>query len=708
MVQAGSIQHLSLSGSPRTELGTSEPRAVPRQLPLAIRDFTGRAEHLAALDALLPTDDEYAGPGPVVVSALDGAAGIGKTTLAIWWAHRVQDQFPDGTLHANLRGYGPGTPASPSEVLEGFLRALGVMAERIPVGFEAQAGLFRSVLAGRRVLLVLDNANSADQVRPLLPGTPGCVVLVTSRESLTGLVVTDAATRLTVDLLSEDEAVDLVTGILGPTSVAAEPKAIWELVQYCGRLPLALRIAASHANNPNITVAAVVSELVDERYRLDVLSRDRDERAAVRAVFDWSYQHLSVEHARVFRRLGLHPGPEFSVQTAAAMAELDLPEMRQVLAALTQAHMIEPAARRDRYRFHDLLRAYAADRVGRDDGPVERERTRRLLLEWYAHHAKIAHQILFPAHNDWNPALQLTTYTHPVIPLTGRKDAWSWAELERSNLIASVRDAHLHGQAHLTELLATATGMILFRLGYSKDLSNLHQSAITASRHRGDRLAEIHALLELGEAYMEAARWQDAESTFEVALDLSGALGYPWRQATALTQIGLVHLEQRNFAQAWSYLQSALPLAHGAQHGRMVAVIEGNLSLMCIALEDYPKALRHARRSILLFQGAHDREGEAITLHQMARAHHGLGDPQAAVLLCEQALDIDDHYRYRRTTAEILDTLGTLMYEAGDAARTLRCWCESLRIYEDFDDSRAAGLRDRLRILKATSENNSC
>ncbi|MEU4524918.1 NB-ARC domain-containing protein [Amycolatopsis sp. NPDC024027] len=242
-MRAGGFQHVSRAMSADLRVRGVEP-AVPRQLPLAIPDFTGRVEHIAALDALLPAEDGGVG-GAVVISAVDGTAGIGKTTLAVWWAHRVQDRFPDGTLHVNLRGYGAAAPAAPSEVLEGFLRALGLQAEQIPVGVEAQTGLFRSVLAGRRMLIVLDNANNADQVRPLLPGSPGCVVVVTSRESLTGLVVTEAATRLTLDLLPEDEAVELVTSILGPAGSAVEPDAIRELVRFCARLPLALRIAAA-------------------------------------------------------------------------------------------------------------------------------------------------------------------------------------------------------------------------------------------------------------------------------------------------------------------------------------------------------------------------------------------------------------------------------------------------------------------------------
>ncbi|GAA2779056.1 XRE family transcriptional regulator [Crossiella cryophila] len=698
MVQAGSIQHVSLT---TRHAEPDEAGSPPRQLPSGIRDFTGRTDYLAALDTLLPTDSEVDG-ATVVITAVDGAAGIGKTTLAVRWAHRVQDRFPDGTLHVNLRGYGPGEPVTPGEVLEGFLRALGVLAERIPVGTEAKAGLFRSLLARRRVLILLDNANSADQVRPLLPAAPGGFVLVTSRESLTGLVVTEAANRLTLDLLPEDEALQLVAGILGPVRAAAEPDAILDLVQYCARLPLALRIAAAQATAPHTTVADVVAELADDESRLDALSHGGDERAAVRAVFDWSYQRLNTKHARAFRRLGLHPGQEFSVHAAAASVGLDVPEARRVLGMLAQAHLLEPAAKRGRYRFHDLLRTYAADRSERDDTYAEREHARRALLEWYAHHARTAHRVLFPAHRDWHPAQRLTIHTRPEIPLAGREEAWAWFDLERDNLVAAVRDADRHDQTHLTLLLATTTGMILMRRGRWDSQFDVYRRALATARRSGHRLGEVHALQDLGQTYLDVADWERAHDAHQAALELARELGDLWREATALNQLSLGHEAQGQYAQAKNYLLEALPLAAGAQHGRMEGVIESNLSHVYIGLGDYSKALHHADRSLVLRRQAHDREGETIVLLYMAQAHHGMGNLRKAITLCEQALDVEEHYRHPRSTAETLDTLGTLLRDTDDTAGALRCWRQALRTFEDFGDHRANDLRDRLHALETS------
>lgn len=269
MLQEGGLgtdRGLAHAGSDRLLIVTGDVESsgnalrVPRQLPLTVGDFTGRAEHLAALDALLTSGSRDQVPGAAVISAVDGSGGIGKTTLAVHWAHRVQDRFPDGTLYANLRGYGPGEPAAPSEILDGFLRAVGTPVDRMPQGLDARAGLYRSLLADRRMLIVLDNANNADQVRPLLPAAPGCMAVVTSRDSLTGLVITEGATRLTLDLFEPSEAHDLVAGVLGASRTAAEPDAVADLVRLCARLPLALRIAAGRVAGMPHTTVAVSSE----------------------------------------------------------------------------------------------------------------------------------------------------------------------------------------------------------------------------------------------------------------------------------------------------------------------------------------------------------------------------------------------------------------------------------------------------------------
>lgn len=696
VVQAGSIDHLSLCGP--AHVGSDQAELLPRQLPLAIRDFTGRAEQVTALDALL-ADNAGAGRGAVVISAVDGTAGIGKTTLAVWWAHRVQDRFPHGTLYANLRGYGPDDPATASEVLDGFLRGLGIPGGAIPHGVDAQAGLFRSVLAGRQVLVVLDNAHSADQVRPLLPGTPGCVVVVTSRDSLTGLVVTEGAHRLTLDLLTPHEAHDLVASIVGPQRTAAEPDAVATLIRLCVRLPLALRIAASRAAGPHTTIAAVVAALADERYRLDTLSWGEDKRAALQAVFDWSYQRLAPGQAHLFRHLSLHPGPEISAHAAAALADVDLGEARRLLAALAEAHLIEPTGPA-RYRFHDLLRAYATHQAHHDPDQRSGERDQALdrVLRWYAWHATTAHQLVYslfvlPAQNA---VLKAATPTDPEITFTTPAHAIAWFDAETVNLAAAVRAADQANRHQLVILLAQAT-VIAFQWAADRATElDIHRRARAAAHHVGDRAVEVHALLAMGFAHLFAGHWREATDVYVTALGIARDLGDAWLEAWALNDLGMLHIQQRQYARALEYLRAALPLSIGAQNGRTEGVIESNISTACTGLGDFQQALRHAERDLTLRQRADDRAGEAFALSTMALARQAMGEHPEAIALCEQALDIKDYRQYLPEVALTLDRLGTSLHHIGDRERACACWRDAVTIYDKFKDHRAEDLRHRL------------
>src|SRR5580704_10090542 len=333
--------------------GQTTRHVVPRELPAPVRHFTGRAAELAELSDLV------AGGGrALVICAVDGTAGVGKTALAIQWAHQVAGRFPDGQLYVNLRGYDPGEPILAADALAGLLRTLGVPGEEIPGETEERARLYRSRLAGRRMLVLLDNARDADQVRPLLPGTPGCAVLVTSRDALAGLVARDGAARLDLDLLPLDDAVALLTELIGEPA-RADP----ELARCCARLPLALRVAAElAAARPAVPLTGLVADLAGQQKLLDLLDADDDPRTAVRAVFSWSYRQLSDEPARMFRLLGLHPGPDITVPAAASLAALAEADARRLLQGLSRAHLIAEHVP-GRYAFHDLLRAYAAARA---------------------------------------------------------------------------------------------------------------------------------------------------------------------------------------------------------------------------------------------------------------------------------------------------------------------------------------------------------
>src|SRR5450755_804820 len=324
---------------------------VPRELPAPVPVFVGRHTKLAALSQVLDI------PGGTV-TAIGGTAGVGKTALAVHWAHQVADRFPDGQLYVNLRGYDPGQPASPAEALAGFLRALGIPGQGIPPETDQRAARYRSLLAERKMLIVLDNARDEDQVRPLLPASPASLVLVTSRKQLTGLAAADGAQMLSLDILPHGEAAQLLTARIGKDRAAAEPGAVDEIAALCAHLPLALAIAAARAaTRPRFPLTQLAAELRGAAGRLDALDAG-DPAASVRAVFSWSYQQLGPATARMFRLLGLHPGPDISVPATASLAAVDERRARRLLGELARDFLITEHAP-GRYAFHDLLRAYA-------------------------------------------------------------------------------------------------------------------------------------------------------------------------------------------------------------------------------------------------------------------------------------------------------------------------------------------------------------
>jgi len=409
----------------------------PRQLPPAARHFSGRSAELVALRRIT---DEPAGAGWPAIIAVTGAAGVGKTALTLRWAHEVAFRFPDGQLHADLRGYDPGSPVPPAEVLARFLRSLGVPGAEIPAGQTERAARFRSLLTGQRVLVVLDNARSAEHVRQLLPATPGCAVVVTSRDSLAGLVVRDGAQRLDLDLLPLTDAVHLLRSLIGGR-VDADPAAAQTLAVECARLPLALCAAAELAAAcPAAPLAELVRQLGDRHQRLDLLDGGGDPRTALRAVFSWSYQHLDGDSARALRLLGLHPGIDIEPYAGAALMGTTVAQARRLLTALARAHLIRPVGPA-RYAMHDLLRVYAAElAVGCDS---DRQEALRRLLDHYVHIASAAMEIASQAGLS-----RMSGEPAPAGPMPPVTDPWAaraWLDEQRATLARIAAFAATHG-----------------------------------------------------------------------------------------------------------------------------------------------------------------------------------------------------------------------------------------------------------------------
>ena len=422
--------------SPASRLRALAP--VPAQLPGDVAHFTGRVEQLNTLTEL----SARAG-GTAAVTAIAGSAGIGKTALAMHWAHRHADSFPDGQLYVNLRGFDPaGTPVPAEAAIHGFLDALGVEPAQIPPGLEERAGLYRSLLAGRRMLVVLDNARDADQVRPLLPGSAGCLVLVTSRDQLSGLIAVHGAQSLTLDLLTPEEARDLLTHRLGAARVAMQSEVVGELVELCARLPLALNITAARAAmRPGFPLAVFAAELRETRDRLAVLDAG-DPATNVRAAFSWSYQTLSPAAARMFRLLGVHPGPDITVPAAASLTALDRDQARTALNELTTAHLLTEHAP-GRYAFHDLLRAYATEQSRTHDTHEQRSQALHRALDHYVHTVRRADRLL-NSPGDQAPFAVPEPGVTPETPTDGQQ-AWNWFTAEHQVLLAAIAQAAAHG-----------------------------------------------------------------------------------------------------------------------------------------------------------------------------------------------------------------------------------------------------------------------
>ncbi|MFD5000733.1 AfsR/SARP family transcriptional regulator [Streptomyces buecherae] len=676
---------------PAPEPPQSVTPRVPRELPQAIRDFTGRADHVAALDALLPP----AGGQAVVISALDGSGGVGKTTLAVHWAHRVQDRFPDGTLHTNLRGYGPGKPATPGEVLDDFLVALGVHPAAVPVGTGARSGLFRTLATGRRMLIVLDNANSAEQVRPLLPGAPGCMVLVTSRDSLTGLVVTEAAHRITLDVLSPDEASSLVVGIIGPARARAEPAAVESLIRLCARLPLALRIAAGRAAAyEHVAVADIADELADADSTLDALSWGQDPYAAVRNVLQWSYAQLPAAHASLFRRLGLHPGPDVSTPAAAALARLSPHTTRRLLRALADAHLIEPVAH-DRYRFHDLLRAYAGELAGAHDSEAERGHALDAMLTWYAHTAHTADRLLYPTCTR-----VVTNPTEPAHPhlLAGRDDAWAWFTAERANLVAALHHAVDTAMDRYALHLVDALCFLVLMGGWQERVDTA-TAALHAARRSGRTEHEANVLLARGEA-LAHLQHPDAERDLTRAHALAKDVGNNHIQIAARTELGQLLRRQTRIVEALRHFDEALVLSRGFDTGRWEAVAEGNIAELHADLGNPRLTIEHGIRSARLRRRLGDKDGEACALSAIARGMQGIGDHDRAVVLCRRAVDLGRRSigSHDETLAWPLAVLATSWDALGRTDEALACRREAAAIYTDRGlDAEADAMRQHIR-----------
>jgi DNA-binding SARP family transcriptional activator/tetratricopeptide (TPR) repeat protein/DNA-binding XRE family transcriptional regulator len=673
---------------------------VPRQLPAGAAHFAGRAAELAALMRMLPpgaaapADVAAPGRGTVVISAIGGMAGVGKTALALHFAHRVADRFPDGQLYLNLRGFAPsGDPLAPAEAVRALLDALQVPPAQIPAGLQAQGGLYRSLMAGRRMLIVLDNASDAAQVRPLLPGAGSCLVVVTSRRQIAALAATDGAHLLTLDVLSGAGARELLAARLGAARASGEPGAVEELAELCGRLPLALNIAAARAAVwPSRPLAGLVTELRDQRSRLDGLDAG-DPTASVRGVFSWSYEQLTGPAARMFRLLSVHPGPDITIPAAASLAGISGGAAGRLLAELTGTHLLMEHAP-GRFAFHDLMRAYAAERAEQQDDGSEREAAIHRALDFYLHTARAADRLLNPARDL--PALTAAQPGVAPEPLGGEGQALAWLNAEHRVLLAAVRwaaDARFDGHA---QQLPAALVTFLDRQGHLADYAATQRTALAAAQRAGHPDGRARAYLDLGGAYGRLGSYEQARTHLSRALSLYRNLGDIRGQGRVRLCLGWVFNQERRPAPGLRHCQRALELFRAGDEPVWQARALGTIGWCHALLGDPAGALVVCQEAVGLHRKLSDPLGEAAAWESLGDARRDLGQHQEAVACLRRSAGLyaglGEHYYH----AEALTRMGDTYQSAGQVPSARAAWQQALAILTDNHLPDSAGLGARL------------
>ncbi|MGV9387381.1 AfsR/SARP family transcriptional regulator [Nonomuraea sp. NPDC003707] len=661
----------------------------PQQLPSDVVSFTGRSQQLQILDNLLAANGDEPSPRmeipregdepsrPIVIASLTGMGGIGKTSLAVHWAHRMIHHFPDGALYVNLRGFGPDRPLEPGAALEMLLDTLGVPITRIPDQIDARSALFRSVLGHRRILLLLDNAQDAAQVRPLLPGSHA-FVLITSRNQLRGMAAREGAHRIPLQPLSADESVELLTKILGPERIDIEPQAASELAHSCAYLPLALNIAAELATSDSSTgLRDLAEQMHNQRARLDLLDTVDDHEASLRAVLSWSCRALPASAGRVFRLLSLHPGAVFDPPAAAAMAGITSHQARQILDLLADRSLLERPSE-ESYSLHDLIHAYAIKLTHDEDTDVERTTAVRRVLDWYLHAAELAADQLEPSRRRFPPAI-VHVPAEPVV-FDGPGDAVAWVQDRHAILLTAITLSAHHGWNELTWRLPHVLWRFFLMSGHIRDWIDSHHLAVPAARNSLVPGALAETLKNLGFAYWRRGHlpgaldyhaqalvldqqdndlWGEAKTRNHLGFinDRAGrtqqALDQHWRslalyeetddlcgKGRALIGIGNASRQLGYHAEALDHLNQALIITRqiGDRWGESLALI--TLGLVCLATNDHGDAMDHFTTGLRITRDNGDRWGESLALVAIGLAYLAGGQSRQALDYLGQALAV--------------------------------------------------------------------
>jgi DNA-binding SARP family transcriptional activator/tetratricopeptide (TPR) repeat protein len=666
----------------------------PAQLPHPLIDFVGRADEVDKMDQAIQTN----GAAPtLIITAIVGTAGLGKTALALHWAHRVKERFQDGQLYVDLRGFDPSAePTQPSTAVRGFLEALGVSPDQMPPDLPGQASMYRSLLATRRVLVVLDNAKDAQQVRPLLPGSSSCVVLVTSRDQLGGLVAVDGARTLPLDVLSTAMSRQLIARRLGQARVDAEPAAVDAIIQACGRLPLALSVVAARAGiNPWFSLTQLADELEAARGTLDPF--DGGEQAVdLRTVFSWSYQGLAGPVARLFRQLALTPGPDVSTAAVASLAAMTVGEIRPLLSQLARANLIMERVP-GRFILHDLLRAYAQELALSIDSNDDRRAPKLRLLDHYLHTAFYADQLLTTFRDDpieLDPALpgvSVESFGH-------HRDALVWFVAERAAMVTATTQAADDGlYAHAWQMAWTLTQFL--RHGNWHDWATVQEAGVRAAEQLAEIRPQAVSHAGLGYAYTGMERYGDARVHLLRALQLYEQLGDITGMAHAHRTMTWVLDRQCEYREALHHAEQALQLFAQDGHRSGEARALNAVGWFHYRLGEYALTLNICQRALEMQREIGARYDQPDTLDSIARAHYKLGHDEQAVCCCHEAIQLYKEFGHRYNEADEFMMLGQMHLAAGRVELARAAWKHAISIFNRLGHPDADRVRKKLAAL---------
>src|SRR5450755_528371 len=691
------VQVSDLHGDINLRSGRALP--APNQLPIAPSNFVNRKEGLQIVTRFIAGDSGSSLPVPdrSKIVAINGQPGVGKTALALRWAHQYQPEFPDGTLYIDLHAYSPELAVSTESALETFIRAFDILPESIPEEPDRRGALFRSLVSHKRMLIIIDNAANSAQVRALLPASPECPVLITSRTSLSGLATREGAMRVKLDVLSPDESVELLLLLARDGRVETEDAAVRRVAELCGYLPLALRLVGERAaSRPGLSFADLADEIVSEQHRLDELAEAEDELSDTRAVFSWSYRALPSDLKEAFRVIGLHAGPDFGPGPVAALLGTNGRTAGRRLRALADANLVREAAPGS-FRLHDLLRIYARELVMAQESQERRTHAVRRELSWYLLTTDVGRKALLPYSTsvDLVPAMSLE--------ITNRfetgADAMDWFLSERRNILAAMRQCMEMGQYDIAWKLAVISSGFLELSSYWSDWKSSQELGLEAAKLLGDRLGEALNTQILGDVAWRSGDLDIARNYYEKSLVISRDLDIAWVEAFALRGIGLTYQEQDHPNSAIPLFDASLHLFREAGFRRGEGMALASIGKCALAVGDASRAISASQNAIIVLEEIDDIWTVAWSRLDLAASLERAGREAEAINTLRLAIDVFARFRDRRCEANGLVALGRLCRSIGNRSGARDAWQKALNLYKEIDRSRADEIRSFLADL---------